>query len=39
MEATMGFLLVVRNGREAAQTGKGNETMSFKADEEEMKFW
>lgn len=39
MEATMGFFPVVRNGKEAAQTGKGNETMSLKADGEEMKIW
>lgn len=39
MEATMGFFPRVRNGKEAAQTGKGNKTMSFKADAEEMKIW
>lgn len=39
MEATMGFFLLVRNGKEAAQTGKGNKTMYFKADEDEMKIW
>lgn len=33
----MGFFPRVRNGKEAAQTGKGNKTMSFKADAEEMK--
>lgn len=39
MEATMGFFLLVRNGKEAAQTGKGNKTMYFKADEDKMKIW
>lgn len=41
MEATMGFFPSVRNGKEAAQTGKGNKTMYFKADAEKkkMKIW
>lgn len=39
MEATMGFFPSVRNGKEAAQTGKGNTTMDFQADADQMKIW